>query len=153
MNDAQESRPGSFLQRSSRRVPQACLLVYDGHCRLCVVAKQGLERLRIHPGATPIRMVPYHSEEARQALGAAYRPDRPDVAFLVRPNGEIVRGLDTFLPLLPGLRGGRVLSSIVRLPLVKPVAYWLYWLVARYRYQVFGTVPIAGGSEDPRTPR
>lgn len=153
MNDAQESRPGSFLQRSSSRAPQACLLVYDGHCRLCVTAKQGLEQLRIHSAVTPIRMVPYHSEEARQALGAAYRPDRQDVAFLVGPNGEIARGLDAFLALLPGLRGGRVFSAIVRLPLVRPVASWLYWLVARYRYQIFGAVPIAGGSEDPRRPR
>lgn len=160
MNDEQESRPGLLLQRSAfiaqrlfSRAPQACLLVYDGQCRLCVTAKQGLERLRTHPDATPIRMVPYHSEEAKQALGAAYRPGRPDVAFLVRPNGEIAKGLDAFLVLLPGLRGGRVLSTILRLPLVKLVAYLLYWLVARYRYQVFGTVSIAGVPEDPGKPR
>jgi hypothetical protein len=44
--------------------PQACLLVYDGQCRLCVAAKQP------HADASPIRMVPYQSEEARQALGS-----------------------------------------------------------------------------------
>jgi predicted DCC family thiol-disulfide oxidoreductase YuxK len=136
----------------SGRTPQACLLVYDGQCRLCVTAKQGLEGLGTQVDAIPIRMVPYQSEEAKQALGEAYRPGRPDVAFLVRPNGEIATGLDAFLALLPGLRGGRVLSILLRLPLVKPVGYLLYWLVARYRYQVFGTVPFAGASENPSSP-
>ena len=132
----------------SDKALQACLLVYDGHCRLCVTAKQGLERLGARVGSLPVRMIPYQSGEAKQALGEAYRPGRPDAAFLVRPNGEIARGLDVFLALLPGLRGGRALSVLLRLPLVQPVGYLLYWLVARYRYRVFGTVPSAGGSEN-----
>ena len=137
---------------SSDKSSPVCLLVYDGQCRLCVTAKKGLERLETHAGATPIRMVPYQSEEAKQALGESYRPGRPNVAFLVHPNGEIARGLDAFLALLPGLKGGRVLSALLRLPLVKPFGYLLYWVVARYRYAIFGQVPLAGASESPRTP-
>ena len=135
----------------SDRASQACLLVYDGQCRLCVTAKKGLERLEPHADATPIRMVPYQSEEAKQALGENYRPGRPNVAFLVRPNGEIDRGLDAFLALLPGLKGGRGLSVLLSLPLVKPFGYLLYWVVARYRYTIFGRVPLAEASESPRT--
>jgi len=130
----------------------ACLLVYDGQCRLCVTAKNGLERLGTHAEATPIRMIPYQSEEAKQALGEGYRPGRPNVAFLVRPSGEISRGLDAFLALLPGLKGGRVLAMLLSLPLVKPFSYLLYWLVARYRYSIFGKVSLAGASESPRPP-
>ena len=130
---------------------QSCLLIYDGQCRLCVTAKKGLERLGTHADATPTRMVPYQSEEAKQALGERYRPGRPNAAFLVRSNGEIVRGLDAFLALLPGLKGGRVLSVLLSLPLVKPFGYLLYWFVARYRYSIFGKVPLAGASENPRT--
>jgi len=135
----------------SDRASQACLLVYDGECRFCVTAKGGLERLETHADATPIRMVPYQSEEAQQALGESYRPGRPNVAFLVRPNGEIARGLDAFLALLPGLKGGRVLSIFLSLPLVKPLGYLLYWFVARYRYSIFGKVPLARASKDPGT--
>jgi predicted DCC family thiol-disulfide oxidoreductase YuxK len=135
----------------SDRASQACLLVYDGQCRLCVTAKEGLERLGIHADATPIRMIPYQSEEAKQALGESYRPGRPNAAFLVRPNGEIARGLDAFLALLPGLKGGRVLSVLLGLPLVKPLGYLLYWFVARYRYSIFGKVPLAGASKHPGT--
>jgi predicted DCC family thiol-disulfide oxidoreductase YuxK len=131
---------------------QACLLVYDGQCRLCVTAKNGLERLGTHADATPIRMVPYQSEEAKQVLGECYRLGRPNAAFLVHPNGEIARGLDAFLALLPGLKGGRVLSVLLSLPLIKPFGYLMYWFVARYRYSVFGKVPLAEASKNPRTP-
>ena len=136
----------------SDRASQACLLVYDGECRFCVTAKEGLERLETHADATPIRMIPYQSEEAQQALGESYRPGRPNAAFLVRPNGEIARGLDAFLALLPGLKGGRVLSVLLSLPVVKPFSYLLYWFVARYRYSIFGKVPLAGASNHPGTP-
>lgn len=134
----------------SDNAPQVCLLIYDGQCRLCVTAKKGLERLGTQAEAAPIRMVPYQSEEAKQALGEGYRPGRPDVAFLIRSNGEIASGLDAFLALLPGLKGGRILSGLFSLPLVKPIGYLLYWCVARCRYAVFGKVPLAEGTEQPR---
>jgi predicted DCC family thiol-disulfide oxidoreductase YuxK len=139
-------------QINPSRTSQACLLVYDGQCRLCVTAKKGLERLETHADATPVRMVPYQSEEAKQALGKSYLPGRPNVAFLVRPDGEIARGLDAFLALLPGIKGGRALSALLSFPLVKPFGYLLYWFVSRYRYSIFGQVPLAGASENPAKP-
>ncbi len=75
---------------------QACLLIYDGQCRLCVTAKKGLERLETHTDTAPIRMAPYQSEEAKQALGEGYQPARPNVAFLVRPNGRLPGGVMPF---------------------------------------------------------
>jgi predicted DCC family thiol-disulfide oxidoreductase YuxK len=136
-------------QVNPSRASQTCLLVYDGECRLCVTAKKGLDRLDPHADAAPLRMVPYQSEEAKQALGESYRPGRPNAAFLVRPDGEIARGLDAFLALLPGLKGGRILSALLSLPLVKPLGYLLYWFVARYRYAVFGRVPLERASKSP----
>ena len=112
-------------------------LIYDGQCRLCVTAKKGLERLAPNPD---VQLVPYQSEEAACQLGAEYQPGRPDVAFLVEPDGTISRGLDAFLPLVPGLPGGRVLHAILRVPLVRPLAYLAYRLVARFRYRWFGSV-------------
>ena len=97
-------------------------------------------------------MVPYQSQEAMQALGESYRPGRPNAAFLVRPDGEIARGLDAFLALLPGLKGGRILLALLSIPLVKPFGYLLYWFVARYRYTVFGKVPLERTSKSPSTP-
>ena len=83
---------------------------------------------------TSVRMVPYQSEEAKQALGESYQPGRPNAAFLA---------------LLPCLKGGRVIAVLFIFPVVKPFGYLLYWFVARYRYSIFGQVPLAGGSETP----
>ncbi|MEK7763070.1 MAG: DUF393 domain-containing protein [Nitrospirota bacterium] len=148
----QSNQTNKTNQINPSRVSQACLLVYDGQCRLCVTAKKGLEQLETHAEATPVRMVPYQSEEAKQALGKSYQPGRPNAAFLVHPNGEIARGLDAFLALLPGIKGGRALSVILSFPLVKPVGYLLYWFVARYRYSIFGQVPLAEVSESASKP-
>jgi predicted DCC family thiol-disulfide oxidoreductase YuxK len=61
------------------------------------------------------------------------------------------RGLDAFLALLPGLKGGRVLSFLLSLPLVKPFSYLPYWFVAWYRYSIFGNVPLTVASKHPDT--
>jgi len=118
------------------------ILIYDGQCRLCVTAKEGLERLGMDGD---VRFVPYQSEEAACHLGGDYRPGRPDVAFLVDQDGKISRGLDAFLPLVPGLPGGRVLVALLRMPLMRPLAYLAYRLIARYRYRWFGQVRTQDG--------
>ena len=112
-------------------------LIYDDQCRLCVTAKEGLERVG---KGTEVRFVPYRSEEAASRLDADYKPGRPDVAFLVEGDGTISRGLDAFLPLVPGLRGGRVMHAILKAPLIRPLADLAYHLVARHRYKLFGSV-------------
>lgn len=113
-------------------------LIYDAECRLCTTAKKGIERLG---AGADVRFLPYQSEEAVAKLGPQYTKGRPDAAFLIEPDGRIRRGLDAFLPLLPGLPGGRILLWILRVPLLRPLAYLLYGLVARYRYRLFGAVP------------
>lgn len=120
------------------------ILIYDGQCRLCVTAKEGLERLGRQED---VRFVPYQSEEAACRLGREYRPGRPDVAFLVDPDGKIRRGLDAFLPLLPGLKGGRLLQGLLWVPFMRPLAYLAYRLIARYRYRWFGQVQPAHQQE------
>lgn len=129
--------------------PRPCLLIYDGECRLCVTAKKGIEQLQSETAGSSLRMITYQSEEAKQALGMRYRPGRPDVAFLVESDGKVAKGLDAFLPLLPGLKGGRVLARILAFPLAKPLGDLLYWFVARYRYHLFGAVPLERSS-NPR---
>jgi predicted DCC family thiol-disulfide oxidoreductase YuxK len=116
------------------------ILIYDGQCRLCVTAKETLER-RADGG--DIRFVPYQSEEAAHCLGSGYKSDRPDAAFLVEADGTIKKGLDAFVPLLPGLRGGWILLALWRVPWLRPLAHALYRVVARYRYQWFGAVTIS----------
>ena len=113
------------------------ILIYDGQCRLCVTAK---ERLEQRAEGADVRWVPYQSEEAVRCLGGDYRPGRPEAAFLVEGDGTITKGLDAFVPLLPGLRGGWFLLALWRVPLLRPLAHQLYRLIARYRYRWFGEI-------------
>jgi predicted DCC family thiol-disulfide oxidoreductase YuxK len=128
-------RVNAMAQGSQK--PDERVLIYDGQCRLCVTAKDGLERLG---GDKTVRFIPYQSKEAASRLGMAHRPGRPDAAFLVERDGTIHRGLDAFLPLLPGLKGGRLLLALWRVPFLRPLAYLAYRLIARYRYSWFGQV-------------
>ena len=113
------------------------ILIYDGQCRLCVTAKETLER-RTDGGE--VRFVPYQSEEAAHCLKSDYKPGRPDAAFLVENDGTVTKGLEAFVPLLPGLRGGWLLLALWRVSFLRPVAYLLYRLIARYRYRLFGQI-------------
>lgn len=125
------------MTTSDSHETSTCLLIYDEACRLCVAAKDGLERQGV---AKHVRFVPYQSQEAAQALGHAYEPGRPDVAYLVEEDGKVIPGLDAFVALLPGLPSGRILLRLWRVRLLRPFAYFAYWLVARYRYRWFGAV-------------
>lgn len=116
------------------------LLIYDGQCRLCMTAKEGIEQLGV---LEDIRFVPYQSREAATRLGGAYQAGRPDAAFLVEVDGTVTKGLDAFVPLLPGLRGGWILLALWRVPLLRPIAYALYRVIARYRYRWFGEITSA----------
>ena len=135
-----------LLQKQSSE-PSENTLIYDGECRLCVTAKEGIERLG---GDRAVRFVPYQSEEAACRLGTDYKPGRPAVAFLVEPNGQIRLGLDAFVPLLPGLPGGRFLLGLLRVPVLRPLAYLIYRIIARYRYAWFGSVKSASCNPDQR---
>ena len=117
---------------------QVCLLVYDGECRLCVSTKQKLEALGVGQAESDVRFLAYQSEAAKRKLGLNYRPGRPNVAFLIRPSGEVVQGVEAFLPLVPVLPGGKLLLWWLRFPSAKRLAEWGYRIVARHRYQWFG---------------
>jgi predicted DCC family thiol-disulfide oxidoreductase YuxK len=125
-------------QGGGRKSSAACLLIYDGECRLCVSTKQKLEQAGVGQAGSDVRFLPYQSDEAKRVLGQKYRLGRPDMAFLVRPSGDVCQGLDAFLPLVPNLPGGRLLLWSLRIPLAKRLAEWGYRMIARHRYRFFG---------------
>lgn len=125
-------------QLGDQKSRQSCLLIYDSECRLCVATKHKLEQAGVGRAGSDIRFLPYQSDEAKSALGKQYCLGRPDMAFLVRPSGEVYRGLDAFLPLAPSLPGGRILLGCLRIPLAKRLVEWGYRMIARHRYRLFG---------------
>ncbi|MBX3331073.1 MAG: DUF393 domain-containing protein [Nitrospira sp.] len=125
-------------QITGRSSTQVCLLVYDGECRLCVSTKQKLEAVGVGQAESDVRFLAYQSEAAKRMLGSNYRPGRPNVAFLIRPSGEVVQGFEAFLPLVPIFPGGKLLLWWLRFPSAKRLAEWGYRIVARHRYRWFG---------------
>lgn len=98
------------------------------------------ETIQERDEGTGARFVKYQDQEAEQRLGPHYRPGEPDVAFLVEPDGTVRRGLDAFVPLLPRIRGGRIILFLLRLPFGRAIGKLAYGLIARYRYRWFGAV-------------
>lgn len=121
---------------------QGCLLVYDAQCRLCVFMKTKLEPLVVGKAGTDVRFVAYQSEEATKTLGQGYRVGRPDVALLIRPSGEVLQGLEAFLPFIRNLPGGKLLLGALWFPSAKRLVEWGYRMVARHRYRWFGEVDL-----------
>jgi predicted DCC family thiol-disulfide oxidoreductase YuxK len=103
---------------------QVCLLIYDGECRLCVSTKQKLEEVGVGQAESDVRFLAYQSEASKRILGSNYRPGRPETAFLIRPSGKVLQGLDAFLPLVPNLPGGKLLLWWLRFPSAKRLAEW-----------------------------
>ncbi len=127
-------------QTTSQLSRQACRLVYDAECRLCVSVKSNLERVRVDQAGDQVQFLAYQSEEAMKALGHNYRLGRPEMAFLIRSSGEVLQGLDVFLPFLPNLPGGTLPLRGLRFPLAKQLVERAYRTIARHRYRWFGEV-------------
>jgi predicted DCC family thiol-disulfide oxidoreductase YuxK len=125
-------------QIEGRLSTQVCLLIYDEECRLCVSTKQKLEKAGVGHTESDVRFLAYQSEAAKRMLGENYRSGRPEMAFLIRPSGEVLKGIDAFLPLIPHLPGGKLLLWCFRFPSAKRLAEWGYRMVARHRYRWFG---------------
>ncbi len=131
-----ETRDGLTVQRNS------CTVIYDGECRFCVKSKEGIERLSPPDQSASVRYIPYRSLEAEQLLGPDHRLGRPDVAYWIGADGQVRKGLDAILPLLPRLPGGRFLMAFLALPPCRWIALWLYRVVAKNRYRWFGVLPV-----------
>ena len=127
-------------QTTSQLSRQACRLVYDAEYRLCVSVKSKLEPVGFDQAGDQVRFLAYQSEEAMKALGHNYRPGRPEMAFLIRPSGEVLQGQEAFRPFIPNLPGGMLLLRGLRFPFTKQLAERAYRTIARHRYRWFGEV-------------
>ncbi len=77
-----------------------------------------------------------------KAMGHGYCPGRPEAAFLIRPSGEVLQGLEAFLPIIPNLRGGKLLCRVLRWSFARQLAEQCYRTIARHRYRWFGKAKV-----------
>jgi predicted DCC family thiol-disulfide oxidoreductase YuxK len=129
------------VQDNANLQPGYSTLIYDDDCRFCVRSKERLQRLCSSSLSTSVRYIPYQSAEAENILGKEYQPGKPEVAYLIGIDGQVHKGLDAMLPLLARLPGGWLLRNFMAIPGCRQTASWLYRLLARYRYHLFGAMP------------
>lgn len=116
--------------------PPSPVLFYDGVCGYCNWIVRFIAKI---DRDERIQFAPLQSELAKQVL--AKQPDLAglDTAILYVPDDErlwtrwgLTRGL------LPSLRGFWRIGCALLAALPMPVGNWIYDLIAKYRYRIFG---------------
>ncbi|MDY7230782.1 thiol-disulfide oxidoreductase DCC family protein [Hyalangium rubrum] len=110
------------------------VILYDGHCRICVGASKELKRLLGGHG-TELRNF---REEGALAAFPGVSPERCEAAMqLVQADGRVVEGAEA---IVRGL-GRRVLGKVLYIyyvPGLRQLADAMYGMVARYRFRIAG---------------
>ena len=123
--------------------PDVPVLLIDGVCSLC----EGATRFvidREREGAPPLLFGSLQDEAAKPLLRASGLPeDYLEGVVLVGPE-ETLTGADAALALMRRLRGPWPALSRIGGLAPRAVREWVYRLVARHRYRLFGTKEVCG---------
>ncbi len=110
------------------------VILYDGHCRLCVAGAKELQRLL---GGQGTQLRSFREEGVLAAYpGVAY--ERCEAAMqLVQANGRVVEGAEAIVRAL-GRRAWGKLLYVYYVPGLRQLADLLYRAIARYRFRIAG---------------
>lgn len=112
----------------------APIYLFDGHCVLCSRAVAYVLR---HEKSPAMRFVAILSEEGR-GLAKAHNidPDEPE-SFLIIKDGKAFKSADAVIVLARYIGGFHKLASAGKI-LPPAIRNWLYGVIARNRYRIFG---------------
>lgn len=122
---------------------QTNILIYDADCRLCVMAKNILNRWDKHK---KIEFIPFQDQDASHLLSDLHSTSCLDAMRFIDDEGFVLIGLDALRAVLYKLPGGFIFSSIFLLPGTYFLAKKSYSWIARNRYRLFGAVKSHGRS-------
>ncbi len=112
----------------------APIYLFDGHCVLCSRAVQYVLR---HEKSPDMRFIAISSAEGRElATANDIDPDNPE-SFLIIEKGVVHRSSDAILVSARYIGGIHKIALIGKI-LPRPLRDWLYGLIAKNRYKVFG---------------
>ncbi|MCP3105323.1 DUF393 domain-containing protein [Myxococcus sp. K15C18031901] len=116
------------------RPPGHAVLLYDGHCRVCLGAAREFKKWL---GGEEARLCSFRDEGVLDAFPglAAERCER--AMQLVLADGRVVEGAEAIVHALGRHPLGRLLS-LYYLPGVRQLSDALYGVVARYRFRLAG---------------
>jgi len=111
------------------------VVVFDGFCHVCT---GGVRFVMRHPVDPPFEIVPMTSERGR-ALLVKYGIDPDDpTTFLVLDGDKAMTESDACIHVMTALGGIWRIAQTGRI-VPKPVRDWMYRVLARNRYNWFGT--------------
>lgn len=112
----------------------APIYLFDGHCVLC---SRAVKYVLWHERTPDMRFVAILSEEGRKlAVTNNIDPDEPE-SFLIIKDGRVFRSSDAVIVLASYIGGVHKIAVLGKI-LPRPLRDWLYGLIARNRYKIFG---------------
>ena len=110
------------------------IVLYDGHCRLCLGAAKQLRRLLGEHG-TELRS--FREDGVLERFPNVTLARCENAIQYVRADGHVFEGAEAVVRALGRRPLGRLLY-VYYVPGLRQVADWLYGLVARYRFRIAG---------------
>lgn len=112
----------------------APIYLFDGHCVLCSRAVQYVLR---HEKSPDMRFIAITSAEGRELAAAnEIDPDNPE-SFLIIKDDVVSRSSDALIVLARYIGGVHKMAVIGKI-LPRALRDWLYSLIAKNRYKIFG---------------
>lgn len=117
----------------------AAILLYDGHCRLCVAGARRLSALGRRGAVEPRD---FQRPGALEAFPGLTRDECLRAMVFVRPDGRRVHGAQAVAEVLATRRGMGLLARAYYLPGLRALCDAAYAWIARHRYRLFGRAPV-----------
>lgn len=110
------------------------VILFDGHCRLCLGAAKQFERLL---GGSGSELRSFREEGVLAAFPGISLERCEQKMQLVQADGRVFEGAEAVVRALGRGRLGRLLF-VYYVPGLRQVADWLYGLIARHRFRIAG---------------
>ncbi len=117
--------------------PEPEILFYDGHCGLCHYAVKFL--LQQDRSGKAFRFAPLGGATFQASVPAAQRLGLPDSMAILTQDGSLLTRSDAWIHVLRRLGGKWKLAAALLHLIPRPLRDFFYGLVARTRYQIFGS--------------
>lgn len=122
--------------------PEADVVVYDGHCRICSAQ---VERLARFDGGGRLSFVSLHDPLVGERYADLSHDDLMSAMYVITVAGERHRGVAAIRYLTRRLPKLWWLAPLLHLPGTLPLWSWMYRQFAKYRYR-FGRLDSSGGN-------
>jgi predicted DCC family thiol-disulfide oxidoreductase YuxK len=111
------------------------VVLYDGHCRFCTRSARRLQRV---VGASRLEIRSFQTPGVLDAFPGVSHEACMQRMHLILPNGRVFRGAEAIARALASVPVLGLLAFFYYVPVFRWCSEWLYAVVARNRYRLFG---------------